>query len=135
MTKINKSDFALLLIRLAFGFRLIYGTADNVFSWERMLEFREFLAANGFPLPLMCAVVSVYLQFLAGLSWMLGYQVRISSLLMIVNFAVAIIGVHLLNGDSYLGMAPAVHLLVVAVVLYLLGAGKYGLSRGEMVSR
>ena len=37
--------FADFPIRLAVGFHLIYGTQDNVFSWERMLEFRDFLEA------------------------------------------------------------------------------------------
>lgn len=93
-----------------------------------MLEFKDFLAANHFPMPLICAVVSVYVQFLAGLSWITGFQVKISSILMIGNFTVALIGVHLLHGDSYLGMAPAIHLLVVAIVLFWLGAGKYTLK-------
>lgn len=128
MQKEDRIDWALLLLRLVFGFRLLYGTADNIFSWERMLEFKDFLSANGFPLPLICAIVSVYLQFLAGLSWITGFQIKISSILMVGNFTVALIGVHLLHGDSYLGMAPAIHLLVVAIVLFWLGAGKYALK-------
>ncbi|MCB0628156.1 MAG: hypothetical protein R2824_04210 [Saprospiraceae bacterium] len=42
MIKFSKIDLAVLLFRLVFGFRLIYGTVDNVFSWNRMLEFKEF---------------------------------------------------------------------------------------------
>lgn len=127
----TKKDLALLLLRLVFGFRLIYGTADNVLSWDRMLEFKSFLAANGFPFPLFCALISVYTQFFAGWSWVLGYQLRISSLLMLVNFLVAIIGVHLIHGDTYLGMAPAIHLLTVAGCFYLLGPGAYVLPIGR----
>ena len=51
-------DLAPLLLRLFVGFVLIYGTADNVFSTARMLEFRDFLAANGFPYPLACAYLA-----------------------------------------------------------------------------
>lgn len=123
----NKS-LALFALRLAFGFRLIYGVIDNILSWERMLEFRDFLALNGFPIPLISAVLSVYLQFLAGLCWILGYQVKLASVFMILNFVVAIVGVHLLHGDSYINMAPAIHLLVVAFLLYVLGPGNISLK-------
>lgn len=125
----DKQALALLFVRLAFGFRLIYGVIDNIVSWERMLEFKIFLSKNGFPFPLICAVLSVYLQMLAGLSWMIGYKVKFTSLLMVGNFIVAIIGVHLLHKDSYINTAPAIHLLVVAIVLFLVGGGRYGLDK------
>lgn len=129
MNTILKKDFAILLLRIAFGFRLIYGTFDNIIDWERMLEFKTFLAGNGFPFPLVCAVASVYLQFLAGISWIIGYQVKWTSLLMIFNFVIALVGVHLSHGDTYLNMAPAVHLLVIAFFLYFTGPGRYALDK------
>jgi len=122
-------SLALLLIRLAFGARLIYGAADNVFSWERMLEFEAFLALNGLPLPLVSAITSVYLQFLAGICWVLGFKVRLTGIIMAANFVVAIVGVHLLHGDSYLNTAPAIHLLVISLLLWVLGPGQYSLDQ------
>ena len=124
-----KIDYALLIIRLVFGFRLIYGTYDNIIDWNRMLEFRDFLDHYDFPFPLIAAIISVFGQFLAGLAWTLGYQVRIFSLVMIINFIVAIVGVHILGGDDYRETAPAVHLLAVALVLYLVGPGRFALDR------
>lgn len=122
-------DIALLIVRLAFGTRLIYGTIDNIVSWERMLEFSSFLEVNGFPLPLVSAIVSVYAQFLAGLCWILGFKVKEASAIMILNFLVAIIGFHLIQGDSYLNTAPAVHLLAVAILLFSSGAGDLSLKK------
>ena len=119
------SSWALLLTRFAFGTRLIVGSADNVFSWERMLEFESFLRLNGFPMSLTSAIVSVYLQFLAGISWLVGFKTRVSALIMTANFIVAIVGVHLFHGDSYLNTAPAIHLLAVSVLLWAIGPGKY----------
>jgi putative oxidoreductase len=128
--KLDKfKPLALLLVRLAFGTRLIYGTIDNVLSWERMLEFEAFLAANGFPFPLISAIVSVYLQMLCGISWILGYQVKLSSALMAGNFLVAIVGVHLLHRDSYINTAPAIHLLCISLLLLSFGPGKYALDK------
>ena len=131
MNGLDKKGIALLLVRIAFGFRLIYGTYDNIISWERMLEFEQFLQANGFPFPLVCAIVSVYLQFIAGLSWILGFKVRLMSLLMIFNFLVAIIAVHLVHQDTYLNTSAAIHLVVIAILLYLIGPGKYALGKSE----
>ncbi len=122
-------SLALLLIRLAFGIRLIYGVIDNVLSWERMLEFEAFLSANGFPIPLVSAIVSVYLQLIAGISWVIGYQVKYSAMLMIGNFLVALIGFHIIQGDSYLNTAPAIHLLCISILLLAMGPGKYALDK------
>ncbi len=120
-------DSGLLLIRLAFGGRLIYGTQDNVFSWERMLEFAKFLDFHGFPFPTVSAVVSVAVQFLAGISWIIGYKVRFFSLIMILNFAIALLMVH--RNDTYLGSVSAIHLFVISIFLLFAGSGKYGLDK------
>ncbi len=125
MNRKKRMDIALLAIRLAFGFRLIYGVSDNIMHWGRMLEFRDFLLENGFPFPLICALISVYAQLFAGISWIIGYKVRVFSLLMLLNFTIAIIQVHLWHGDSYIQTAPAIHMLVVAFLIYFAHAGKY----------
>lgn len=122
------SSIVLLLLRITFGFRIIYGVVDNIISWEKMLEFKSFLEGFNFPLPLPSAVASVYIQAIAGLLWVLGYQTKLAALLMIANFSVALIGIHFRAGHSYLEFAPALHLLVVAIVLYLAGPGKYALD-------
>ncbi|UGU15257.1 DoxX family protein [Sinomicrobium kalidii] len=128
MNREQRKDIALLFIRIVFGIRLIYGVSDNIIHWDRMLEFRDFIASIGFPLPLLCAVVSVYAQFFAGISWISGYKVRVFSLLTILNFIVAIIGAHLLQGDTYMNTAPAIHLLAVAFLIYFVHAGRYSVD-------
>ena len=119
-------DYAPLFIRLPIGFHLIYGTQDNVFSWSRMLEFREFLDVNGFPVPLLCALVSVYAQFICGALYILGYRVRPAACVMIFNFIVALVMVH--SGDSYPVMFPAIMMLFGSLYLLLNGPGRFSLS-------
>lgn len=119
-------SFADLPIRLVVGFHLIYGTQDNVFSWSRMLEFKEFLEAFGFPLPLYAAIVSVYAQFFCGILFILGWKVRWAGLVMIINFLIAILSVHL--NDPYPNVYPAISMLAGALFLTLNGVGKISLE-------
>jgi uncharacterized membrane protein YphA (DoxX/SURF4 family) len=128
LNETRKTDIALLLLRLALGFRLVFGALDTIASWEAMVEFGEYLAGLGFPVPLISAVVSAWAQFLAGLAWMAGYQVRVFSVLMIGNFVVAILFVHVAGGSSYVEAAPAVHMLVFSFVLLLTGPGGMSLD-------
>jgi putative oxidoreductase len=83
-----------LLLRLFLGLTLVYGTQDNVLHVEHMLEFRDFLAANGFPLPLASAYLSAYAQFVCGSLLLAGLLTRWAALLMVVNFAIALAMVH-----------------------------------------
>jgi putative oxidoreductase len=118
-----------IFLRLAVGIRLIQGTQDNVFSWERMVEFAAFLDAHGFPLPLVSAVVSAWAQFLCGICFVLGLGARPTGALMAVNFLVALGAVHLRAGDDFLTTWPAAMMLAGALFLLCNGAGAYSLDR------
>lgn len=122
------APYGALFIRLLVGFHLMYGTEDNVFSYERMLEFKDFLEEKGVPFPLVAAHVSVYAQFIAGALYIIGWQVRGAALLMVINFIAAIIIVHI--GDSYQGTFPALVMLFSSLFLLLYGAGKPSIDQG-----
>jgi putative oxidoreductase len=122
----NLKQFADLPIRLAVGFHLIYGTQDNVFSWERMLEFRDFLEVFGAPLPLFSAVISVYSQFIAGILFIIGWKVKEAGVIMIFNFIVAIVLIHL--NDPYPNIYPAISMFAGALFLVLNGTGVISLQ-------
>jgi putative oxidoreductase len=93
-----------------------------------MVEFSQWLAELGFPLPLVSAVVSAWAQLLAGLGWMIGYRVKTFSVLMIGNFVVAILFVHIADSSSYVEAAPAVHMLVFSIALLLTGPGRISMD-------
>ncbi len=123
----SKKDYAPLFIRVMAGFHLIYGVQDNVFSWERMLEFERFLGAHYFPFPLMCALVSVYAQLICGLLFIAGLWTRVAALIMIFNFVVAILSIHI--GDAYPSMFPAIAMLSCSLFLLFNGAGKWSMDK------
>ncbi len=119
----RRKDAGVLLLRLFTGIRLIYGVLDNVLSWHRMLEFRDFLQAFHFPLPLVSAIVSVYTQLFAGISYILGWKIRYAAILMIINFVVAELMVHL--NQTFEQMTPALAMLFISILFLFQGAGKY----------
>lgn len=123
----SNRDIGLLALRLFIGLRLVYGVVDNVLSKERMMEFAGFLEANGFPLPSLSAIVSVYVQLIGGLLILAGYQIRIASAVLIVNFLIALGMVHL--HDSVEGMTPAMAMLFGCITLLFTGAGKYSFNK------
>jgi putative oxidoreductase len=115
------AGYGAVFIRLLVGHRLIVGTADNVFSAARMHEFAAFLARHGFPAPLASAHVSAYAQLLCGILIVLGAFVRPAAAVMAVNFAVALLMVHL--GRPYLENFDALAMLAGSLFLLLHGAG------------
>jgi putative oxidoreductase len=115
------AGYGAVFIRLLVGHRLVVGTADNVFSAERMHEFATFLGGNGFPVPLLSAHVSAYAQFLCGILILLGAFVRPAAAVMAVNFVVALAMVHL--GRPYSENFDALAMLAGSLFLLLHGAG------------
>ncbi|KAA3437523.1 DoxX family protein [Rufibacter hautae] len=118
--------YAAVLLRLAFGFHLIYFTQDNVFSYVRMLEFRDFLEVRGVPFPLVGAIVSVAVQFLCGIFLIVGWQVRVAGFFILVNFILAFLIAH--RGQSYEQFFQPVQLMAVGVFFLLHGAGALSLD-------
>ena len=115
-----------LLLRIFLGFTLIYGTQDNVLHPERMLEFRDFLAANAFPYPLASAYLSAWAQLVCGILIVIGLLTRWASLVMVVNFLVALGMVHVALPFSQ-NISPLAMLFCSLCFLFY-GAGRYGVD-------
>lgn len=122
----RQSGLGLLALRLVTGGHLVYMTQDNVFSWARMLEFRDFLAQFGFPYPLFCAVLSVIGQFGGGLLLVLGLFTRFAGLVVAFNFVVAIWMVD--SKQPYPAAFAALSLVAAGLCLMFTGAGRYSLD-------
>ncbi|WP_462250256.1 DoxX family protein [Ekhidna sp.] len=125
--------YADIPIRFAVGFHLIYGTQDNVFSWDRMLEFEEFLKAFGTPFPLLSAIISVYAQFICGILYIVGWKVWHAGLVMTFNFIIAITLVHL--SDPYPSIYPAISMLAGSIFLVFNGAGEFSLDHWMQIKK
>ena len=115
------------LFRLFLGVVLIYGTQDNVFHRERMLEFRDFVAQNGIPYPLFSAHLSAYAQFLCGILITVGLFTRLAALVMVINFTVALAMVHL--GLPFSANISPLAMWFGSLFLLFYGSGIAGVDR------
>ena len=118
----ERREYGPIFLRLILGSFLVWGTQDNVFSQAHMEEFAHFLAGLGFPWPMLGAVVSAYTQFLCGILLILGAFTRWISILLIINFIVALALAH--RGDTFRGMFPALVILFSSIFFLFHGAGK-----------
>jgi putative oxidoreductase len=119
-------EVAPLLLRLFLAFVLIYGTQDNVFSGARMLEFRDFLAKNGFPYPLASAYLSAYAQFVTGLLLAIGLFTRAAAAVVAIHFVVALLMVHV--GLPFSANISPLAMLVGGLFFVIYGAPRYSLD-------
>ncbi len=118
--------YANFFLRLVIGWRLIVGAQDNVFNWDRMLEFREFLIVQGVPFPLLAALVSVYAQFICGILYLTGCFIRPAALVMTINFIAALLIVHI--GHPFEQAFAAWMMLAGSLFFLLNGAGKLSID-------
>lgn len=120
------SEFTLLLLRVFVGLFLVWGVWDNVTSPERMHEYQEFLAKHGFAAPALMARLSVYIQLLAGIAFVLGLFTRWAGILCAVHFLVAIVMVDHHGGMR--GTFPSACLVFIGLYLATHGAGRFSVD-------
>jgi putative oxidoreductase len=120
------ADLALLLLRVLVGAFLISGVWDNIVSRERMDEFVAFLTKFGFAAPAFLARLSVWVQFVVGLSFITGFATRWAGVLCALNFIVAIAMVDRYSGLR--GAFPSLCLVLIGLYLATYGAGRYSLD-------
>jgi putative oxidoreductase len=122
----KNKDIGVLLLRIFIGLRLIYGVQDNILSWSRMLEFRDFLQKFHFPFPIIAAVISVYAQFVTAVMILIGWNTRYAAIILVINFMVAWVMVD--RHSSIEEMTPALTMLFCSLLFLFQGAGKFSIG-------
>lgn len=122
--------YGTFFVRIVFGLHLIFLSQDNLFSYDRMIDYAGYLEKLGFPMSFFFAIISVSFQFTCGLLWVLGYKVRLAGFLMTIHFLLAVVMGHLLLADDYMTTTPALFILAVSLLLFFNGAGKLSIDEG-----
>lgn len=119
MKAIHNKDIGLLILRIVVGvIFIVHGYAkitgiDNVIGFFTMLHLPAFLA-----------YVVAYVEFLGGISLVVGYGSKVSSALLAFIMLVAIVKVH---GPKGFGNSELVlSLLGANLAIFFAGAGAYG---------
>ncbi|MEJ7625513.1 MAG: DoxX family protein [Ferruginibacter sp.] len=120
------TGYAILFLRIIIGWRLIAGAWPFVMQTKPIEEIKEFFILVHIPFPLLSAYLSVYAQFICGILFITGLWLRPASFVMILNFVVAILAVHLYDGIEKSFAAWV--LLAVSFFFLFNGAGKISLK-------
>jgi putative oxidoreductase len=120
------SDHSLLALRAFVGAFLVWGVWDNISTAAHMQEFVDFLQTYGFPVPDLSARLSVWTQFVVGVSFVAGALTRWAAFVCIVNFIVAIVMVDRFGGIR--GSFPAALLIGISAYLATHGAGRFSVD-------
>ncbi|MBD9469648.1 DoxX family protein [Pseudoxanthomonas sp. PXM01] len=116
---------ALLCLRVLVGSFLVWGVTDNIIFPAKMDIFEAFLETHGFPWPGLSARVSVWAQFLCGLSFLSGVGFRLAGAVCALNFTVAVVMVDYKFGIR--GAFPAALLAVTGLYFSARGPGRAAL--------
>jgi len=123
----RQGAWAPFFIRMITGFHLLYSVVDRMMSTDKMQTFIQFLIQHEVIAPAWTAYVSVYIQFLAGISYILGFYQRTSAFIMVIHFLFALFIVHI--GDTYLHTFPTLFMLAASISLFFSGAGKLAIDQ------
>jgi putative oxidoreductase len=118
--------YAALFIRLAFGFHLIQYTYGDVFELTAGSSNKEWLGSMGIPFPYLMGWVYILTEFIAGIALIIGFKTRWFALLLIINFIVALLLVHL--GQTYKQSFEAIQMLAISFFFLFNGSGKLSID-------
>lgn len=120
-------DVGLFLIRLLPGIVFVFHGSQKLFGWfggSGMTKFAEFLANQGVPSPAVAATIAALVEFLGGLALITGIGMRVMSLLLFFNMAVASLLVHRhAFSAQHGGMEYPLTLAFIALGLAIAGPG------------
>lgn len=130
--------FALMLLRLAVGFTMVYHSWDKVYPSDGLHHayvhhhllgsierFNDFVV--GLHLPRWLGYVSTVTEFVGGSFLILGLFTRFWALLVAINMLVALVMVNIHHG--YAGSEYTLALIAMAFMLLTAGSGSWSLDR------
>lgn len=123
-------NYAPFLLRLSFGFQLVYFAQQYIVDAGKMQEFTRYLASLHFPVPPVMAHLAVYAECIGGILMMLGWKTRWAAAVLAFNFTIAVLFAHAVTGDTYAHSYPALHLLAMSIFLLINGPGKPSVDEG-----
>ncbi len=121
----NNKNLALLLLRIGVGLIFVLAGWGKLTGIENV---QSFFGNVGIPLAGIMAWVVALVEFVGGLMVLIGYKVKIPSLLLAFIMIVAILTVKLGGDGGFSGMRVDIMLLVSSSAIAILGSGGYSVE-------
>lgn len=121
----NNKNLALLLLRIGVGLIFVLAGWGKLTGIENV---QAFFGNVGIPLAGIMAWVVALVEFVGGLMVLIGYKVKIPSLLLAFIMVVAILTVKLGGDGGFSGMRVDIMLLVSSLAIAILGSGGYSVE-------
>lgn len=121
----NNKNLAFLLLRIGVG--LIFVLA----GWGKLTGIENvqgFFGNVGIPMAGIMAWVVAIVEFVGGIMVLVGYKIKLPSLLLAFIMVVAILTVKLGGDGGFSGMRVDIMLLVTSLALAILGSGGYSVD-------
>jgi len=121
----KNKNLALLLLRIGVG--LIFVLA----GWGKLTGIENvqgFFGNVGIPMAGIMAWVVAIVEFVGGIMVLIGYKIKVPSLLLAFIMIVAILTVKLGGDGGFSGMRVDIMLLVTSLALAILGSGGYSVD-------
>ena len=126
----NKSDIALLILRVGIGFLFIlHGYPKIMGGIEKWTSLGAYgMGAIGiYYFPAFWGFMAAFSEFVGGIMILLGLYIRYFSMLLFITMLVAI-STHFAAGDGIGGASHAIESAIIFLCLFFSGAGNYSLK-------
>ena len=120
----NAIDLAVFIARIGIGvLMLVHGLPklEKLFSGEPV----QFASVMGMS-PAVSLALAVFAEVFCSLLLIVGFATRLAVVPLIITMLVAVLSIH--ASDPFAKQEPAVHYLLVYIVLLLTGSGKYSID-------
>lgn len=124
MNKLQKAQYAPVPLRLVMGIILTLAGYMKLMGMDGTIAY---FAKMGFPVPVITAWFITLLELFGGTALILGVFVRYLGVLFTIEFLVAAFWVKFPT-QGYAGARLELMLIAGALVLYLLGAGRWSID-------
>lgn len=118
------AKMAIVPLRIVASFMLIY-----LHGWPKLMKIIEgnFQFANPIGIGAeLSLILACFAEFLCALLVLVGFYTRAASVILMINFAVAILFVHV--GMAFSTFEPAVLYFVIFLTTFLVGPGKFSID-------
>ena len=119
----TKIDFALLLTRVAIALLMLtHGVPKLGGLTQDPVQFMDFLGLG----PAISLSLVIFAEVICSVLLLLGLGTRLAVIPLSITMMVAAFHIHI--GDPFAKQEMALHFLLVYVVLFILGSGKYSID-------